>query len=285
MQFLNTPERIAELTRLYTGERYPDGRPHVSDDILARMQAVTTEEAWRICTQNGYNYQFEGNWLNLHEDQILVGRAVTTTCVPMRPDLNELVEEAGKREGFIGEGKQNSWIIDTMVDGDVLVVDLFGKVKWGTFVGDNLASAVKAHGGKGIVIDGGIRDSQRILELSDFGVFVRGLDPTPRRDITMTGINLPARIGQATVLPGDIVLGTIEGVIFIPAHLAEKVVVSSEVVRERDAWGQMRMREGVYTPGQIDTAQWAPEIEADFKHWLETRGSAAHDTAGNPKVE
>lgn len=285
MQFRNTPENIVELTRLYTGERYEDGRPRVSDDLLERMKAVTTEEAWRVCMQNGYNFQFEGNWLNLHPGQILVGRAVTTTCVPMRPDLNDLVEEAGKREGFIGEGKQNSWIIDTMVEGDVLVVDLFGKVKWGTFVGDNLSTAVKAHGGKGIVIDGGIRDTQRIQELPDFGVFVRGLDPTPRRDITMTGINLPARIGLATVLPGDIVLGTIEGVIFIPAHLAERVVLTSEEVRERDAWGQMRMREGVYTPGQIDTPQWAPEIEADFKQWREQHGGKHQGGAEGLKVE
>lgn len=282
MQFRNTPENIAELTRLWTGERYEDGRPRVSDDILERMKAVTTEEAWRVCMQNGYNYQFEGNWLNLHPDQVMVGRAVTTTCVPMRPDLNDLVEEAGKREGFIGEGKQNSWIIDTMVEGDILVVDVFGKVKWGTFVGDNLSTAVKAHGGYGMVIDGGIRDTQRIQQLPDFGVYVRGLDPTPRRDITMTGINLPTRIGQATVLPGDIVLGTVEGVAFIPAHLAEKTVLASELVRERDAWGQMRMREGVYTPGQIDTPQWASEIEADFQAWKQANSPTRKGATGGP---
>ena len=281
MQFRNSADNIVELTRLFAGERFEDGRPRVSDDILERMRAVTTEEAWRVCMQHGYNYQFEGNWLNLHPGEVMVGRAVTTMCLPLRPDFNDLVEEAGKREGFVGEGKQNSWIIDTMVDGDVLVVDLFGKVKWGTFVGDNLSSAVKSHGGRGIVVDGGIRDTQRIVELPDFGVFVRGFDPTPRRDITMTGINAPVRIGQATVLPGDIVLGTLSGVIFVPAHLAEKVVLASEDVRERDSWGQMRMREGVYTPGQIDTAQWAPEIEADFERW---RSDASRERAagGSP---
>ena len=275
MRLLNSPEQVIELTRLYKGERFADGRPKVSDDILERMALVTTEEAWRVCMQHGYHYQFEGNWVNLHPDQVLVGRAVTTMNVPTRPDFNDLIEEAGKAEGFIGAGKQNSWVIDTLVDGDVLVVDLFGKVKWGTFVGDNLSTAIKAKGRRGLVVDDGIRDTQRILQIPEFNVFCRGVDPTPRRDITLTGINIPIRIGQATVLPGDVVLGTYSGVIFVPAHLAEAVVESSEQVRERDAWGQMRIREGIYTPGQIDTAQWAPEIEADYAAWSQSHGRLA----------
>jgi regulator of RNase E activity RraA len=125
-----------------------------------------------------------------------------------------------------------------------------------------------------LVVDGGIRDTQRIRAIPDFNVFCRGLDPTPRREITLTGINIPIRIGQATVLPGDIVLGTYTGVIFIPAHLAEAVVDDSERVRERDAWGQLRLREGVYTPGQID-GKWTPEIEADYEAWSKQSGRMA----------
>ncbi len=266
MRLQNSRENIVELTRLSKFERFDDGRPRVPDDLLERMKLVTTEEAWRVCMKAGYNYQFEGNWLNLHPDQVMVGRAVTTMAVPLRPDLNDLVEEAGKAEGFVGEGKQNSWVIDTLVPGDVLVVDVFGKVKWGTFVGDNLSTAVHSKGKVGMVIDGGIRDSQRILNLPSFGVFCRGMDPTPRRDITLVGINIPIRIGQATVLPGDVVLGTVEGVFFIPPHLAEEVVESSERVRARDAFGQLRIRQGVYTPGQVDGA-WSPEMEADFEEF------------------
>jgi 4-hydroxy-4-methyl-2-oxoglutarate aldolase len=278
VRLLNTPENIVEMTRLYKGDRYDDGRPRVADGILDRMKLVTTEEAWRVCIQNGYNWQFEGNWHNLHPDHVLVGRAVTTMCVPLRPDFDALIEEAGQKEGFIGAGKQNSWVIDTLVDGDVLVVDLFGKVKWGTFVGDNLSTAIKAKGRRGLVVDGGIRDTQRIRDIPDFNVFCRGLDPTPRREITLTGINIPIRIGQATVLPGDVVLGTYTGVIFIPAHLAEAVVEDSERVRERDAWGQMRIRENVYTPGQID-GKWTPEIETDYESWSRENGRLAPKAA------
>ena len=83
----------------------------------------------------------------------------------------------------------------------------------------------------------------------------------------LLNINFPIRIGAATVMPGDVVLAKKEGVIFIPAHLAEKVVVTSEVVRLRDLFGITRLKEGIYTPGQIDN-KWSDEIEKDFSNWL-----------------
>src|SRR5690606_10056425 len=82
------------------------------------------------------------------------------------------------------------------------------------------------------------------------------------------GINIPTRIGKATVMPGDVVLGRNGGVIFIPPHLAEKVVRTSEVVRLRDMFGHQRLREQKYTPGEIDT-RWSDEIEKDFWQWLD----------------
>jgi len=132
VQIANPRESIIELTRLNPFDRFPDGRPRVPDDLLERMKLVTTEQAWGVLRQHGYNYQFEGNWFRTHPDRILVGRAVTAMMVPKRPDLDELVEETGKKEGRIGG--QNSWVIDTLVPGDVMVVDLFGKVEEGTFV-------------------------------------------------------------------------------------------------------------------------------------------------------
>ena len=264
----NSPERIIELTRLNPFERFPDGRPMVPDDLLERMKKVTTEEAWGVCRRNGYNFQFEGNWLNLHPEKPLVGRAVTCVFMPTRPDVHAVVEEEGKNEGRIGG--QNSWVIDTLLPNDVIVVDLFGKIQDGTFAGDNLSTAIHSRSRTGMVIDGGIRDVQRIYEIEEFGVFVRGLDPTAIANVTLMGINVPIRIGGATVLPGDVVLGTREGVIFIPPHLAQNVVERSEEIRLRDEFGHQRIREGIYTPGQIDRA-WPPEIEEDFAAWKAAR--------------
>ena len=264
---LNSRDKIIELTSQFPGERFPDGRPQVPDDILERMKKVTTEEAWGIVGGAGYNFQFEGNWLNLHPERILVGRAVTCRYVPHRPDLHEAVETEGKAHGRIGG--QNSWVIDTLVKGDVLVVELFGKVVRGTFIGDNLGTAVSARtGGTGIVIDGGIRDTQRVLKLP-INVFTKGIHPTGIGEVTLTEINGPIRIGEASVLPGDIVLGTYSGVVFVPPHLAQEVVEKSENIRLRDYWGKWSIQEGKYTPGEIDR-KWSDEMEADYENWSKT---------------
>jgi len=261
----NPPEAVEELTRKNPFDRYPDGRPKVPDDLLERMKLVTTEQAWSVLRQHGYNHQFEGNWFCTHPGKILVGRALTAMMVPMRPDLNEIVEETGKAEGRIGG--QNSWVIDMLQPNDVMVVDMFGKVEDGTFVGDNLSTALQRRTKAGAVIDGGIRDFQGIMKLKDIVIFCRGVHPSAIADTTLVGINIPVRIGRATVLPGDVVLGTPTGVIFIPPHLVEEVVKRSEETRLRDRFGKQRLREGRYTPGQIDT-KWTEEIEEDFKNWL-----------------
>jgi 4-hydroxy-4-methyl-2-oxoglutarate aldolase len=268
VHIVNTRENILELTRLWQGERFDDGRPKVSDDLLERMKLVTTEEAWTVLRKHGYHFQFVGDWLRVHPDRVLVGRAVTTFFIPHRPDYHDLVAAIGEREGRIGG--QNSWVIDTLVTGDVMVVDMFGKVKNGPFIGDNLGNSIQAKTRAGVVIEGTIRDEPGIARLSDMVVFCRGLHPSFIMDVTLGGVNVPIRIAEVTVLPGDIVLGTTTGVTFIPAHLAEEVVTTSEDIRVRDQFGHQRLREGRYTPGEIDRA-WPPEIEADFKEWLNSQ--------------
>jgi 4-hydroxy-4-methyl-2-oxoglutarate aldolase len=267
----NTPDRVKALTPLWTGERLEDGRPKVPDDIIERMKLVTNDEAWGVLEKrNGYYHQFEGNWMNLQPHLALSGRAVTAVMVPHRPDLHEVVEQIGREEGR--GGSQNTWVIDSLQPNDVMVVDLFGKVRDGTFVGDNLSTAARARTGTGIVIDGGIRDYYRILELTDFAVFCRGVDPSAIANVTLIGVNAPIRIGQATVMPGDVVLGTQEGLTFVPPHLAETVVVYSEDTRQRDVFGKQRLAEQRYTSGQIDVPTWVAEIETDYEAWCAEQG-------------
>jgi 4-hydroxy-4-methyl-2-oxoglutarate aldolase len=271
----NSPERVAALTPLSTHERFADGRPRVPDEILERMRHVTNDEAWGVVERgHNYHFQFEGNWVNLHPDRVLVGRAVTVRMVPLRPDLQEVVEGIGAAEGR--SGGQNTWVIDTLVLGDVLVVDLFGKIEDGTFIGDNLGTAIAARAGTGLVVDGGIRDLERVYQLPDFNVFCRGVHPSAILDVTLAEVNGPIRIGNATVMPGDIVLGAREGVSFIPPHLAEAVVTRSEDVRQRDVFGKSRIADGIYTSGQIDVSTWAEEIEADYVAWCEEQGVEAN---------
>ncbi|MFC1490852.1 RraA family protein [Candidatus Latescibacterota bacterium] len=260
-------EDLIKFTSDWKGERFPDGRPKVPDSILERMKNVEIEEAWGVLRSARYNNQFEDGWWNIHPERVLVGRAVTGTFIPMRPDINNAIRDIGKEQGRSQSGGQNSWIIDVLEKDDVVVIDLFDKIVEGTYAGGNLATSIWAKTGTGMIIAGGVRDLGQIERIPDFSVFIRGADPTAIGGVTLIDINGPTRIGRAVCMPGDVVLGTIEGVIFIPAHLAERVVESAEVVNMRDGFGFQRLQEGKYTPGEIDS-QWTDEINADFTQWL-----------------
>lgn len=263
-------QELIKYTPNWKGERFDDGRPKVEDDILQRMKNVSIEEAWAVCNRHGFTSQFESNWVVTVEDPVLVGRAVTAYFYPQRPDVDSVISAQGKIDGRIGG--QNSWIIDTIVENDVIVVDLFGKVINGTFLGDNLANSIWVKsGGTGVVIDGGARDIEGVLPIPDFPIFNRGWDPSYLKNTMLMGINTPIRIGHAAVMPGDVVLGKREGVIFIPAFLAREVVESSEIISLRDKFGHQRLREKKYTPGEIDR-RWTEDIEKDFQEWLKERG-------------
>lgn len=266
-------EELIFLTPEWKGERFPDGRPKVSDDLLKRMKLVTLEEAWAVLRSQNFNYQYEDGWEMINPDSVLVGRALTATFVPGRPDIHRVLDKKGHEED--GRVKsQNSWPIDMLVKGDVYVVDQFGAHVDGPTIGDNLGNSIYTKSGNGIVYDGAIRDINGLREIGSFTSLYRSYHPShhlnnPERALntTLIGINTPTRIGMATVMPGDVVLGRDGGVIFIPAHLAEQVVKTSEIVRLRDMFGHQRLREQKYTPGQIDS-RWSDEIEKDFSQWL-----------------
>ncbi|MDE2806924.1 MAG: RraA family protein [Gemmatimonadota bacterium] len=263
-----SPEELIEYTPEWEGERFADGRPKVPDDILERMRNVSITQAWGVIGGPGYNWQYEDGWVCTHPGQVLVGRALTAMYMPRRPVMRRVMEEKGERAGCIGD--QISWPIDMLVPGDVYVADVFGKIDQGAVIGDNLATAIYANSGNGVVHDASVRDIDGIQELPNFTSFVRGFHPTfASPTIMLTGVNCPVRIGGATVMPGDVVLGRDDGVVFIPPHLAEQVVKTSELISLRDRFGKQRLAEGKYTPGQIDT-RWSDPIEEDFSRWLES---------------
>lgn len=264
------PSEIAALTSEWKGERASDGRPRVADDLLTRLKGVSIEEAWDVLRQRGYENQFVGGWQMIHPDRPFVGRALTAAYVPSRPDLVARVLRLGKEEGRIGP--TNSWPIDMLRKGDVYIADGFGKVADGTLIGDNLGNSIFAKTGTGVVFDAGARDLDGLRQIEGFNACVRGWDPSFLKNVTLSSINRPIRIGTTTVIPGDVILARQEGVIVIPAHLAEEVVVTAEIVALKDEFGHLRLKEGVYTPGQIDVP-WTAPIKADFFKWLDARPS------------
>src|ERR1700743_3834105 len=262
----NTPE--------WKGERFPDGRPKVPDAILDRMKNVTLEEAWATLRNEGYEHQYEDGWTTLYPDKILVGRALTSTWIPGRLDLQRVIEADGKVEGR--NGGPNAWPVDMLQQRDVYVSDHFGLKVDGPSIGDNVGNAIYARSGNGIVYDGAVRDINGLRELPNFTAFFRYYDPSHHfgrigdegrpLNSTMVAINSPTRIGHAAVMPGDVVVGAAGGVMFIPPQLAMKVVQDSEHPRLRDTFSHQRIREKKYTGGQIDR-EWTAEIETDFTQW------------------
>lgn len=258
-------EELLYLTSAWKGERFPDGRPKIGDEWIERAKKIGIEEAWQILNNEGYKNQFEGNWKMVHENVPVVGRAVTARFIPSRADLEQQIKERGKAAGR--KGNTNAWPIEQLQKGDVYVADAFGKIAQGTLIGDNLGTSIFTKTGCGVIFDGAARDLSGLESIKGFNAYVRDFHPSFLEGVVLDGFNTPVRIGGAVVLPGDLVLSEREGVLFIPAHLAEKVIATAEFIALRDRFSKDMLRTNTYNAGQIDN-QWTEEIKNTFINWI-----------------
>ena len=269
MLFTSREEMLA-ITPQWKGERFPDGRPRVPDRVLDALYGMTLEELWKPIFVKGYENQFiamKSLHPEFHEDGTvkckLVGRAVTAMYAPARPDYFEASAQIARSLGRTGT--PNQWVIDSLTDRDVAVVDMYDKVYKGTFIGGNLTTAIRARTGTGgAVIWGGIRDVEQMQKVPDVQVYYRGIDPTPIRDFVMTGYNVPVRMGDgreaAICLPGDVVYGCSGGVLFIPPQLATEVVENGAKTQVKDMFGFEMISQNRFTTAQIDRNTWTEEM-------------------------
>ena len=253
------------LTSQWKGERFEDGRPKIPDAIIERAKKIGIEEAWQVLYNEGYKNQFEGNWKMVHDNAPVVGRVVTARYSPTRPDIEALIKERGKTEGRTGN--TNAWPIQVLQKGDVYVAEAFGKIAQGTLIGDNLGASIFNKTGNGVIFDGAARDLSGLAQIKGFNAYVRDFHPSFLEEVVLIGLNSPIRIGAAVVLPGDLVLSEREGVLFIPAHMAEKVVATAEFIAVRDRFSKDVLKAGTFTAGQIDS-QWNETIKTAFLNWI-----------------
>ena len=258
-------EELIFLTSEWKGERFADGRPKISDDLLERAKHIMIDDAWTVLKNEGYLNQYEGGW-KMVNNQTMSGRAVTAMYLPSRPDVEKNVKDRGAKQGR--KGNTNAWPIDVLTKGDLYVADAFGKIGGGPIMGATLANSILSKSGNGVVFDGACRDLQEITNLKGFNAFVRDFHPSFTEQMVLMGLNSPIRIGNAIVLPGDLVIATIEGVLFVPAHLAEQVVSTAEFVIRKDQFGFEMVKTNKYSTGEIDS-QWPDEIKTEFLKWLE----------------
>ena len=269
MLHFNSREDIIALTPLWKGERFPDGRPKVPDRYLEALREMTLEELWKPIFVQGYENQFI-SMKSLYPEfdangdlnKKLIGRAVTAVYAPTRPDYYQVMMDTAAAQGW--SGTPNQWVIESLTDGDVIVIDMYDKIYKGTFLGGNLTTAIKNKTKNGgAVIWGGIRDVEQMQKVG-VQVYYRGVDPTPIREFVMTGFNTPARLGDgreaAICLPGDIVYGCSGGVLFIPPHLVAEVVDGAAKTQVKDIFGFDMITENKFTPAQIDKNTWSEEM-------------------------
>ena len=259
-----TREQMIEFTQQNPFDRSADGRPKVPDELLKKLQDVSAEEVWTILSKHNYNNQFSGNWKILHPEKHLVGRAVTAQFMPLREDVLNVVE--AKANGSGPKRNANQRVIDSLENGDTIVVDLYGKQEGGTYVGDNLATAIDVFTHTGMVVDGAIRDLDSIFA-KGMPVYIKGAHPTPIRNCMLTGFNVPVRIDDTTVMPGDVVFGDAEGIYFIPPQFVKEIVENAEELHVHDEWTQMMLKTGKYKSSDIYPTPRDPELKKTYEEY------------------
>jgi len=277
---------IEELTVEWTGERTPDGRPKVSDQLLERLKALSMEEVWASLRRHGYENQFENfasiyenGWEILHPEQVMTGRVVTAQFMPLRKDFDNYVQQQAEKEGTKTPVTNYAPIIK-LLDGDVYVADSYGKMVEGTLIGDNLGNAIYKAGRRGVVFNGSVRDLEGLSEIEGFNAWIRGSDPSAIKQVMIASVNGPIRIGRVTVLPGDVVLAKKAGVAFIPPHLVQDVVINGEFTALRDAYNFYCIKTNKYEYVNEAFVVDDEVFEADFREWL-----SEYDDLPMPKEE
>lgn len=268
-------ERIQELTSEWTGERTPDGRPKVPDQLLERLKALTMEEVWGSLRSKGYQNQFENfastfenGWEILHPEKVMTGRVLTAQFMPLRKDFNNYVQKQAEEEGTKTPVTNYAPIIK-LLDGDVYVADSYGKMVEGTLIGDNLGNAIYHAGKRGVIFNGSVRDIEGLSQIEGFNAWIRGSDPSAIKHMMIASINGPIRIGRVTVLPGDVVLAKTTGVAFLPPHLVQEVVVSGEYTALRDEFNVHCMETKKYQYINEAFVVDREVFEKDFQQWLD----------------
>jgi regulator of RNase E activity RraA len=274
--FTLTKDEMIKLTAQNPFDRFPDGRPKVPDKLIERARGMSAEEVFAVLPgRGGFRNQYEDGFTVLHPNKKLVGRAFTVQFMPARPDLDTYVNGKAQAAG-LGNRIYNQTAIDMLQPGDVLVVDLFGKVSDGTIVGDNLFYyMMKVAKAGGLVCDGAIRDLEGISEI-DMPAYFRKSHPSYLTNVTLTGINVPVRIGNAIVMPGDLVVGDPEGVYFVPPQLVQQAVDNADTVHIHDEWTKKKFDEGKYKSTDIYGSPRDPALRKEYEDYLKKRLEEIH---------
>ena len=264
--FKLTREQVVEITADNPFERFPDGRPKIPDALIEQAKGLSAEDVWAVLPGKNYRNQWADGFQLLHPGTKMAGRAFTAQFMPTRPDIMGALTANATKAGIASYTHQ--YALDQLQPGDVFVADVFGKGAEGTIVGDNLFYYVhKATRGGGIVVDGSVRDLEGLSDIP-MPAYYRHAHPTPIREVMLTGINVPVRIGEATVNPGDLVFGDREGVYFIPPSLVQGILDRADETHIHDEWTKRKFDEGKYKSQEIYGSPRDPALKKEYEDYL-----------------
>jgi len=242
-------------------------RTRVTDEQLQKLKAVPIEAVWGAVQRQKYLFCFVNGMQMTQPQTKLVGRALTMRYLPVRPDVQEAVETLAKGGDWdVGFNMRAS---DDIKPGDVLVVELAGAVDRATFMGDVTGLAIKTAGAAGVVIDGGLRDLNEFLPMKDFPVYYRGAHASAMADQVGVEWNVPVRIANVTVLPGDVVIGDNSGLLFFPPQLADDAIKGAEETVYTETFKREMIKTGKYRTSEI-YPRLSPAMEKLFEEWKKT---------------
>ncbi|RPJ86631.1 MAG: dimethylmenaquinone methyltransferase [Acidobacteria bacterium] len=281
--FKLTPEQLIQYTAQNPYERFPDGRPKVPDSVLEKVRGLSAEELLGIASR-GFPNQYADGFQILHPGKKLVGRAMTLLLMPIRADVAGAQNDEWKAKET-AKPLNHQTVIDMLQPGDVFVVDAGGNLAAGGIIGDNLSYYIWRTTGAGFVIDGAIRDLEGVANFDMAGYF-RGAVPPAIRGLMVTGINVPVRVGNVTVMPGDVVLGDREGVYFIPPQLVQDVIDEAEITHIHDEWTKRKFDEGKYKSSDIYGRPRDPALIKEYEEYLKTKlGAEAYEKFQKRRAE
>ena len=266
-----TEEQMNAFTELNPYGRFPGGRPMIPDEILDTVRELEIQviEAIGTLRSHNYNYQYEAGWKTLIPGKKLIGRAFTVQFMPPRPDVEAGIQSIAARNNSTSVNKSNT--IDMLQKNDLVVVDLYGKIEGGhPYVGDKLAYYIWKTTGTGLIVDGGIYYIENMAR-SGMQAFYREtqmIGNTGRAIVS--GVNIPIQIGDAVIMPGDLVIGDEDGILAIPPNLVSEVIATVIRNRRRDVWIKKAFDLGKYTSGEIYSRPRDPLLLQQFNDYLDT---------------
>lgn len=213
-----------------------------SQDCLDRMRRVTTATLTTQLFKRGLRNQFMQGVRPLgHYAGNLVGPAFTLRNIPAREDLDVLA-------GFANPEHPQRKAIETAPAGQVLVVDCRGDTRAASG-GEILMTRLMARGAAGMVSDGGVRDSAPISRMA-MPVYCAG--PSAPLNLAVhhaTELQVPIGCGGVAVYPGDLIVGDADGIVVVPAHLAEEIAADADEQERLETFVLQRIQQGAALPG------------------------------------